>query len=140
MNLQQILVPILGVVFVTCAWLAYGWSGVSIAVTGIVMWMLLHFTRLTHVLKKAAQRPKGHVGSAVMLNARLKPGVNLLHVIAMTGSLGELLSPQGGQPEVFRWSDDSQSHVSCEFVNGKLAKWTLFRPPADDEAAKGPAP
>ena len=43
----------------------------------------------------------GYVGSAVMLNARLKPGVNLMHVMAMTQSLGERLSaktPSRGVP------------------------------------------
>jgi hypothetical protein len=37
-----------------------------------------------NVMRKAANRPMGYVGSAVMLNARLKPGVNLMHVVAMT--------------------------------------------------------
>jgi hypothetical protein len=140
MNLQKILAPALGVVLVAAAWRAYGWSGVGIVVTGIVMWMLLHFTRLTHVLKKASQRPVGHVGSAVMLNAKLKPGVNLLHVIAMTGSLGELLSPKDEQPELYRWTDGSASQVTCEFAGGRLVKWTLLRPPAPDENAAAPAP
>jgi hypothetical protein len=140
MNLQKILAPALGVVLVAAAWRAYGWSGVGIVVTGIVMWMLLHFTRLTHVLKKASERPVGHVGSAVMLNAKLKPGVNLLHVIAMTGALGELLSPKDEQPEIYRWTDATASHVTCEFVAGRLAKWTLLRPPPADEGAAGPTP
>jgi hypothetical protein len=90
-----------------------------------------------HVVKKAADRPKGYVGSAVMLNAKLKPGVNLLHVMAMTESLGEPLSEQGAEPEVFRWTDGTNSHVTCEFVRGKLAKWTLWRPPSEPEP--GPA-
>ncbi|HYF18347.1 MAG TPA: glycerate kinase, partial [Ramlibacter sp.] len=91
------------------------------------------FTRLMHVLKKAADRPIGYVGSAVMLNAKLRAGVTLLHVVAMTRALGEQLSAKDQQPEVFRWTDGTQSHVTCEFVNGKLAKWSLFRPetPAD---------
>jgi hypothetical protein len=139
-NLQKILMPILGVVLVVAAWRGYGWAGVAVIVTGIIMWMLLHFTRLTHVLKKAAERPVGHVGSAVMLNAKLKPGVNLLHVIAMTGSLGELLSPKDEQPEVYRWTDGSASHVSCEFADGRLVRWTLFRPPPPDEGVPGASP
>ena len=49
----------------------------------------------------------GYVGSAVMLNAKLKPGVNLLHVMAMTGALGEQLSPKDEQPEIYRWTDGS---------------------------------
>jgi hypothetical protein len=140
MNLQQIFIPVLGVLFVTCAWLAYGWSGVGIAVTGIVMWMLLHFTRLTHVLKKAAESPKGYVGSAVMLNAKLKPGVNLLHVIALTNSLGEQMSAVNAQPEIFRWTDSTSSHVTCEFASGKLAKWTLFRPVPGEDGGVESAP
>jgi len=140
MNLQKIIVPALGVVVVAVAWRAYGWAGVAVAVGGIVMWMLLHFTRLMHVLKRAADRPKGYVGSAVMLNAKLKPGVNLLHVVAMTGSLGEHISPKDEQPEIYRWTDGTQSHVTCEFAHGKLVKWTLFRPPAADEGSPAPTP
>lgn len=137
MNLQRILMPVLGVVLVAAAWRAYGWGGVAIAVGGIVMWVLLHFTRLTHVLSRASNRPVGYVASAVMLNAKLKPGVNLLHVLAMTGALGERLSPEGAQPEVYRWTDGGASSVTGEFVSGKLVKWTLARPPeapADPEA------
>lgn len=129
MNLQQILMPILGVVLVASAWHVYGWGGVAIAVGGIVMWVLLHFSRLTHVLSRASQRPVGYVASAVMLNAKLKPGVNLLHVVAMTGALGERLSGEGEQPEVYRWTDGGASSVTCEFAKGRLVKWTLARPP-----------
>ena len=135
MNLQKIFRPIAGAVMVVVAWQAYGWQGAALACGGLVMYLLLHFNRMMHVLKKAAERPKGYVGSAVMLNAKLKPGVNLLHVMAMTESLGELVSPEGEQPEVFRWTDGTQSHVTCEFKNGKLAKWDLYRPPAPDEAS-----
>ena len=132
MNFQKILVPVLGVVLIAGAWRAAGWGGVALAVSGIVMWLLLHFTRLTRVLGKAADRPVGYVGSAVMLNAKLKPGVNLLHVIAMTQALGERLSAEGEEPEIYRWTDGGHSRVTCEFANGKLVQWTLFRPPASD--------
>jgi hypothetical protein len=57
------------------AYRAYGWPGIAIAVTGIVMWMLLHFTRMMKVLKRAGNRPIGFVDSAVMLNAKLRPGL-----------------------------------------------------------------
>ena len=140
MNLQKIIMPVLGVVLVAVAWRAYGWAGVAVAAGGIVMWVLLHFTRLVHVLKRAAERPKGFVGSAVMLNAKLKPGVNLLHVIAMTGSLGEQVSPKDEQPEIYRWTDGTHSHVTCEFAHGKLVKWALFRPPVADEGSAAPTP
>ena len=137
MNLQKIITPVLGVILVAAAWRAYGWGGVAIAVTGVVMWVLLHFTRLTQVLKRTANQPIGYVGSAVMLNAKLKPGVNLLHVLALTRSLGERLSDEGAQPEIYRWTDGSASSVTAEFANGKLVKWTLLRPPAEVAAGAG---
>ena len=138
MNFQKIVLPILGVAVVAIAWRAYGWPGVALAVGGIVMWMLLHFTRMMKVLQRAANRPVGWCDSAVMLNAKLRPGVNLLHVVAMTRALGEQLSPKDEQPEVYRWTDGSGSHVTCEFRHGKLVKWELFRPqPASDG---GPSP
>jgi hypothetical protein len=130
MNWQRILFPILAGVALVGAWQGYGWGGVALVGGAIVMYLLLHFNRLMHVIKKASDRPKGYVGSAVMLNAKLKEGVNLLHVMALTESLGEQLSPQGVQPEIFRWTDGTHSSVTCEFKAGKLVQWTLYRPPA----------
>jgi hypothetical protein len=138
MNWQGIVLPLAGAAIVAAAWQAYGWGGVAVAVGGIVMWMLLHFTRLMTVLKRAADRPVGYVGSAVMLNAKLKRGVNLLHVVAMTRALGEQLSPKDEQPEVFRWTDGTKSHVTCEFKDGRLVKWELVRPPAGPDMTDTP--
>ena len=138
MNLRNIFVPagVIGLVLVGYA--SAGWPGVAAVVGGLVMWALLHFTRLMNVLRKAADRPIGHVGSAVMLNARLQAGVCLMHVVAMTQALGELLSAEGADPEIYRWTDGTRSHVTCEFRQGKLVKWTLERPPADaDTPAQG---
>jgi hypothetical protein len=101
----------------------------------LVMWLLLHFTRLMAVLKKAADRPIGHVDSAVMLNARLRTGVTLMHVVAMTRSLGALQSPENVQPEVYRWTDAGGSHVTCEFRQGRLTVWSLVRPLAGEDPA-----
>lgn len=140
MNYLKILVPAAGVALVAAAYRAYGWPGVAIVSGGIVMWILLHFTRMMQALKRAADRPIGFVGSAVMLNARLRTGVTLLHVIALTRALGELLSPKDEQPEVFRWTDATESHVTCEFRNGRLVKWELFRPPVADEETPVPGP
>lgn len=137
MNFQKILVPVLGVVAVVLAYRFYGWAGVAAAATGLVMWVLLHFTRMMQVLKRAANRPIGYVDSAVMLNAKLKPGMTLLHVVAMTRALGLLQSAKDAQPEIFRWTDGGESHVTCTFVAGKLAHHELFRPPQD---APPPAP
>src|SRR5882724_6656221 len=71
MDLKKIFVPVLGIVMLAAAWRAYGWSGIAIVATGFVTWTLLHFNRITQVLRKAANRPVGYVGSAVMLNAKL---------------------------------------------------------------------
>jgi hypothetical protein len=135
MDLRKIYIPILGVVIVAAAYRGFGWPGVAMALSGIVMWMLLHFTRMMKVMQLASNRPVGYVDSAVMLNAKLRPGVNLLHVMALTRAVGEQLSPKDEQPEVFRWTDGTGSHVTCEFMNGKVVKWELFRPaaPADGE-------
>ena len=135
MQLQKILYPLAGVLLVAAAYRSYGWGGVAVAVGLLVMWLLLHFTRLMQVLKRAASQPIGYVGSAVMLNAKLKPGVTLLHVVAMTKALGELKSARQTQPELYRWTDGTQSHVSCEFHNGRLKKWELFRPHQTDETS-----
>jgi hypothetical protein len=141
MNFQKILVPILGVVLVVVGYRTYGWGGVAVVAGGMLMWVLLHFTRMMQVLKRAADRPVGHVGSAVMLNAKLKPAMTLLHVVAMTRALGELKSPKETQPEIYRWTDTGQSYVTCEFAGGKLVKWELTRPSQDETpAAPAPAP
>ena len=128
MNLRKIFIPLGVVALVIAAWRAYGPQGIITVSGGLVMWALLHYTRLMNVMQKARHNPIGYVGSAVMLNAKLKPGVNLMHVIAMTRALGQQVSAEGQQPEVYRWTDGTQSHVTCEFVNGRLARWELVRP------------
>ncbi|MEY4710696.1 MAG: hypothetical protein RIS88_146, partial [Pseudomonadota bacterium] len=128
MNWQRIFVPVAGVVLVAAAWRAYGGAGVAVVAGGIVMWVLLHFTRLMHVLKQAADRPVGYVASAVMLHAKLQAGMPLLKVIALTRALGEQRSQPDTQPEVFRWSDTGGSQVTCTFANGRLMAWDLVRP------------
>ena len=128
MNFNRILIPVGCIVLTVAAWRSYQWPGVVLVASGIVMWMLLHFTRILTVLKRATDRPVGSVASAVMLNAKLKKGVNLMHVIAMTRSLGALQSEKDAQPEVFRWTDNGDSHVTCKFTGGKLTEWALHRP------------
>jgi hypothetical protein len=140
MNFQKILVPVAGVALVALAYRFGGWAGVAVVTGGLVMWLLLHFTRMMQVLKRAANRPIGYVDSAVMLNAKLKPQATLLHVVAMTRSLGELRSAKDAQPEVFRWTDKGGSWVDCTFVGGKLADHRLTRPVQADDAANDSAP
>jgi hypothetical protein len=140
MNFKSILLWAGGVAVIALAFQKYGWPGV-VAVSGaIVMWMLLHFTRMLTVLKRAANRPVGYVDSAVMLNAKLKKNVNLLHVMALTRSIGLLQTEKDAQPELYRWTDNSQSHVTCSFVNGKLQSWELVRPPVANEMPAAASP
>jgi hypothetical protein len=133
MNFTRILTLTAIAVLTVGAWQAFGWPGVALALGGIVMWVLLHFTRMVTILKKAAHRPIGHVASAVMLNAKLQKGATLMHVIAMTRSLGRLLTEKDVQPEVYTWTDTSESVVTCTFVGGKLTEWTLVRPERPEE-------
>ena len=137
MNFQKILIPVAGVAAVVLGYRAFGWAGVAAVAGALVMWVMLHFTRMMQVLKRAANRPIGYVDSAVMLNAKLKPGMTLLHVVAMTRALGERISAKDEQPEIFRWADAGESKVTCTFVGGKLAHHELFRPAQD---AAPPAP
>lgn len=132
MNLQRIAVPLLVIGLLVFAGRQYGWAGVAAVGGGLVMWLLLHWTRLMTVMKRAAERPKGWVASAVMLNAKLKPGVNLMHVIAMTRSLGERLSAEGEEPERWRWTDNGGSTVIVTLQAGRVTAWELQRPPAED--------
>ncbi len=132
MNISKILVPIGVIAFVAGAWVQYQWAGVAIATGAVVMWILLHFTRMVTVMSRAANRPVGHVASAVMLNVKLQKGVNLMHVIALTKSLGERLSEENAQPELFKWTDSGDSFVICTFKDGKLKSWEMTRPAQED--------
>lgn len=117
-----------GAAAIALAWSRYGWQGVAIVCTALIMWALMHFNRMMQVLKRAANRPVGYVDSAVMLNAKLKPKVALLHVVAMTRSLGLLQTARDQQPEVYRWTDNSDSYVDCTFQDGRLVQWQMVRP------------
>ena len=128
MNFSKILIPVGVIVFVAGAWHQYKWPGVAVATGAVVMWILLHFTRMVTVLSRASNRPVGHVDSAVMLNVKLRKGVNLMHVIAMTKSLGQRLSEENKQPEIFKWTDSGDSFVICTFKDGKLQSWDMTRP------------
>ena len=142
MNMRNIVIPLGLAALIYVAYDSLGWQGVAAVGGGILMWLLLHFTRLMTVMRRAAERPIGYVGSAVMLNAKLKPKVNLMHVVAMTRSLGVRISQEGQEPEVYRWTDGTDSHVTCEFVHGRLAKWTRERRTKPEPIASdsGPSP
>jgi hypothetical protein len=120
----------LAIAAVAGGWLSYGWQGVVMAVSVVVFWLLLQFSRALRAMKNAAQAPKGRVPSAVMFNAKLKPGMTLMQVIALTESLGVRVSET---PETWAWADDGQSRVTLVFDGAKLRSWQLDRP--EPEAA-----
>ena len=93
----------------------------------------LDFIFGSHVFEHLAN-PIGHLKR---WHAKLKPGVTLMHVIAMTRALGKLQTVKDVQPEVFRWTDGTDSHVTCTFVGGKLAHHELFRPGPALQASLG---
>jgi hypothetical protein len=130
----------LAAIAVALAWWQYGWPGVALAVSMVVFWLLLQFSRALRAMKQAGSAPVGHVGSAVMFNARLQPGLTLLQVIQMTHSLGERLGTQGDEPERWRWTDDGGVSVTLDLAGGKLARWTLDRPQSADGIADPEAP
>ena len=132
MNYRRILIPLGVLALFAVAYQSAQWMGVALVGSGVVMWALLYVTRLVKTMERAAKRPVGYVDSAVMLNAKLKAGVNLMHVIAMTRSLGALQTPLNTQPEIFTWTDGTSSVVTCTFVNGVLTEWQLVRPPSEE--------
>jgi hypothetical protein len=118
----------LAVVATALAWHQMGWKGVVLAVTVVVFWLLLQFSRALRAMKEAGAAPIGYIPSAVMLNARLKAGMTLLQVIGLTKSLGQRIGDEGVQPEHWRWTDEGGSSVTLELQGGKLQRWTLERP------------
>jgi Flp pilus assembly protein TadB len=106
---------------------AYGWPGVALAVSVVVFWLLLQFSRALRVMRMAAQAPVGTVPNAVMLHSKLSAGMRLLDVVTITRSLGRKLRDE---PETFAWRDESGAVVEVEFIGGRCRAWRLTRPEA----------
>jgi len=104
---------------------AYGWPGVALAVSVVVFWLLLQFSRALRVMRLAAQAPVGQVPSAVMLHAKLQVGMQLTDIIKVTRSLGRKLRDD---PETFSWRDESGAEVEIELAYGQCRVWRLTRP------------
>jgi hypothetical protein len=109
-------------------WFSYGWQGFVLALTVVVFWLLLQFSRALRVMRRAAQAPVGTVPSAVMLHAKLSKGMRMLDIVAINRSLGRKLRDD---PETFAWRDDSGAEVEVEFVKGRCAQWRLSRTPTE---------
>lgn len=102
-------------------WL-YGWRGLVLALTMIVFWLLLQWSRALRTLRGAATRPIGSVASAVMLHARLKRGMPMAEVLKLTQSLGRAVGS-----ESYLWQDGGGDAVRADFRAGRLADWRLER-------------
>jgi hypothetical protein len=118
---------------VVASWWAYGWRGIAVALTLVVFWLLLQFSRALRAMRTAAGRPVGFVDNAVMLHARLRKGMRLVDIIVLTRSLGQAVG-DGNTPEHERyaWRDAAGDAVIVELSGGRCTGWQLER------AAPGP--
>jgi uncharacterized protein (DUF58 family) len=116
----------LAVVAVAMGYVSWGWQGVILAISVVVFWLLLQFSRAIRVMRQAAERPVGHIDSAVMLQARLRPGLLLMDIIKLTRSLGQKVADE---PETWVWTDGSGDRVRVEMRGGRSAGVTLERAP-----------
>ena len=100
MKWQRILAILGAVALGAGAWRAGGWQGLALLGSGLMLWVMLYYTRLMTIMKRAVDRPIGYVGSAVMLNAKLKRGQPLLTVLALNllgAGLRDALDPRLAQ-------------------------------------------
>jgi hypothetical protein len=121
---------ILAVLALVAGWRAYGMNGLALGATLIVFWLVLQFNRALRAMRLAGEAPLGRVDSAVMLNARLRAGMQMIQVLKLTKSLGRRVSPGA---EVFAWTDGGGVEVLVTFGNGRCKRWELRRP---EEAAE----
>ena len=121
--------PILGwalaALLLVAAWQGYGIKGIALGVTLIVFWLILQFNRSLRVMRNAGSAPLGHIDSAVMLNAKLRAGMQMLQVLTLTKSLGRRVDPGA---DVYEWADAGGSTVVVTFANGRCQRWQLERP------------
>jgi hypothetical protein len=114
----------LAVAAVAVGYAGYGWPGVLLALGVVVFWLLLQFSRALRVLRAASQQPVGTVPNAVMLHSRLRTGLRLPQVLALTHSLGAKVAED---PETWAWRDDAGDEVQVELRHGRVADWRLRR-------------
>jgi hypothetical protein len=115
---------VLAVAAVAAGYVGYGWPGVVLAVTVVVFWLLLQFSRALRLMRAAAASPVGLVPSAVMFNTRLQPGMRLMQVLVLTRSLGRKV---GDDPETYVWTDPGGDAVRVELHGGRVSRWQLQR-------------
>ena len=121
--------PVLGWALAALAlaagWRGYGWPGIALALSVIVFGLLLTFNRVVRVMTRAADKPVGHVDSAVLFHAGLETGRTMLQIVTKTKSLGRKVE---GSDDDWRWSDEGGSDVVLHFEQGRLVRWRIDRP------------
>jgi hypothetical protein len=115
---------VLAVAALAAGYVAYGWRGVLLALSVVVFWLLLQFSRSLRVLRQAAGAPVGDVANAVMLQARLHTGMRLPDILKLTRSLGRKVADD---PETFVWTDAGGDAVHVELRQGRVTVWQLHR-------------
>lgn len=125
----------LAVLAIVLGWFQWGWQGVILAISVVVFWLLLQFSRVMRVMRQASGAPIGHVDSAVMLNAKLRQGMRLMEIIPLTRSLGQAVEGEPAATETYTWTDTSGACVRLHLVGGRLRQWSLERPAESAGAA-----
>ncbi len=130
----------LAVAAVAAGFMAYGWPGVLLALSVVVFWLLLQFSRALRLMRKAAQRPMGSVASALMLQTRLQRGMLLADVMKLTGSFGSrdtsaAGSDQAPDQETYTWADAGGDALQVTLMAGKVTAWELHRAAAAEPGA-----
>jgi hypothetical protein len=134
MNWRNIAVVLGLAVLLFGSFRAFGWWGFSLVSSGIVFWLLQLSTRLMQTMERAADQPVGTVANAVMFHAQLHHGLRLLNVIGLAASLGQRISNEDKNTDVFEWRDTGGDSVQCRFDEGRLQHWSLLRANADSAA------
>jgi hypothetical protein len=117
---------------VVMGWWSYGWPGLALALTLIVFWLILQFNRATRVMRNAGQRPVGQVDSVVMTQSRLEPGMTMLDVLPLTGSLGI----KRNHRDEWQWSDAAGNDLVLIFRRDVLVRWEVARALDDDDESE----
>lgn len=135
----------LAVAAVVVGWLQWGWQGVALAVTLTVFWLVLQFNRAVRTMRQASAAPVGYVGSAVMVHARMRRGMQLLELLPITRSLGHSVPPDPAAGsglatrEAFSWEDASGARLRVNLVGGRVVNWVLERPAEHERPDEPPS-
>jgi hypothetical protein len=92
--------------------------------------LVLQFDRSLRVMRNAGASPIGRIDAAAMLNARLRAGLPMPRVLALTKSLGRHVTSRA---DICAWSDEGLAEVVVTFERGRCKRWALNRPPESAE-------